>query len=315
MRIAYMGTSEFAVPALKALAAAGHDVAAVYTQPPRPAGRGQAERRSPVHEAALALGLEVRAPQSLKDESEIAAFQALDLDVAVVASYGHILREPFLKAPVFGCVNIHASLLPRWRGAAPIQRAILAGDKQSGVTIIRMDAGLDTGAMLLAEALPITGASTAETLHDQLAELGARLIVAALDGLLRGSLTPVEQPKEGATYAHKLGKDEGQLDWRRPAAELERQVRAFAPWPGTFFEINGERIKVLQAALSPGSGQPGVVLPGHGFVVACGSGALRLLRLQRPGRAALAEDDFRRGFVLQPDTVLASPAVATLVKR
>jgi len=315
MRIAYMGTSDFAVPALKALAAAGHDIAAVYTQPPRPAGRGQAERRSPVHEAALQLGLEVRTPHSLKDDGEIAAFKALDLDVAVVASYGHILRAPFLEAPVFGCVNIHASLLPRWRGAAPIQRAILAGDRQSGVTIIRMDQGLDTGPMLLAEALPITGATTAESLHDQLAELGARLIVAALDGLLRGSLTPVEQPKEGATYAHKLGKDEGQLDWRRGAAELERQVRAFTPWPGTFFEVNGERIKVLQAAVATGSGQPGTVLHGHGFVVACGSGALRLLRLQRPGRAALAEDEFRRGFVLQPGTVLAAPTVAALGPR
>jgi methionyl-tRNA formyltransferase len=310
-----MGTSEFAVPALKALAAAGHDIAAVYTQPPRPAGRGQAERRSPVHEAALELGLGVRTPHSLKDESEIAAFKALDLDIAVVASYGHILRPPFLEAPVFGCVNIHASLLPRWRGAAPIQRAILAGDRQSGVTIIRMDEGLDTGAMLLAEALPITGATTAQTLHDQLAELGARLIVAALDGLLRGSLTPVEQPKEGATYAHKLGKDEGRLDWRRGAVELERQVRAFSPWPGTFFEVNGERIKVLQAALATGSGPPGTVLHGHGFAVACGTGALRLLRLQRPGRAALAEEEFRRGFTVPAGTVLASPVVAALGPR
>ncbi len=315
MRIAYMGTSEFAVAALQALAAAGHDIAAVYTQPPRPAGRGYAERRSPVHEAALALGLDVRTPGSLKPEQEVAAFAALDLDIAVVASYGHILRPPFLSAPVFGCVNIHASLLPRWRGAAPIQRAILAGDKQSGVTIIRMDEGLDTGAMLLAEALPISGATTAETLHDQLAELGARLIVAALDGLLRGSLTPVAQPKEGATYAHKLGKDEGQLDWRRAASELERQVRAFTPWPGTFFDLGGERIKVLQAALATGNGAPGTVLPGHGLVVACGTGALRLLRLQRPGRAALAEDEFRRGFTLQPGTVLPLPTVTALTRK
>lgn len=318
MRIAYMGTSEFAVPALQALAAAGHDIAAVYTQPPRPAGRGQAERRSPVHEAALALELPVRTPASLKDEAEIEAFKALDLDVAVVASYGHILRTAFLKAPVLGCVNIHASLLPRWRGAAPIQRAILAGDKQSGVTIIRMDEGLDTGAMLLAEAVPITGATTAQLLHDQLAELGARLIVAALDGLLRGSLTPVEQPQSGATYAHKLGKDEGRLDWRKTAAELERQVRAFTPWPGSYFEIAGERIKVLQAALAPMTSvnaAPGTVLHGHGFAVACGNGALRLLRLQRPGRAALAEDEFRRGFAVPAGTVLPAPAVATLSKR
>jgi methionyl-tRNA formyltransferase len=320
MRIAYMGTSDFAVPALKALAAAGHDIPAVYTQPPRPAGRGYGEKRSPVHEAALALGLDVRTPDTLKHDDVIADFRALDLDVAVVASYGHILRKPFLEAPVLGCVNIHASLLPRWRGAAPIQRAILAGDKQTGVTIIRMDEGLDTGPMLLAEALPITGATTAAILHDQLAELGARLIVAALDGLLRGSLTPVEQPKEGATYAHKLGKDEGQLDWRRPASELERQVRAFAPWPGTYFELAGERIKVLQAALAPsiggpGGSAPGTELHGHGFAVACGSGALRLLRLLRPGRAALPEDEFRRGFLIQPGTVLPAPAVSSFVKR
>jgi methionyl-tRNA formyltransferase len=298
MRIAYMGTSAFAVPPLKALAAAGHEIAAVYSQPPRPAGRGQAERRSPVHQAALALDLPVRTPHSLKPEEEITAFKALDLDVAVVASYGHILRLDYLRAPLFGCLNIHASLLPRWRGAAPIHRAILAGDRESGVTIIRMDEGLDTGAMLLAESIPITAATTTPVLHDQLAELGARLIVAALDGVMKRSLTPVPQPDQGVTYAHKLGKDEGRLDWRRPAAELERQVRALQPWPGTFFDLGNERIKVLQASLALGSGQPGAIVNGAGITVACGSGALRLEKLQRPGGKALEAEAFRNGFTL-----------------
>ena len=209
-----------------------------------------------MHEAALALGLAVRTPATLKGETELADFVALDLDAAVVASYGHILRKAWLEAPIFGCLNIHASLLPRWRGAAPIQRAILAGDRQSGVTIIRMDEGLDTGDMLLAEAVPIAASTTAPMLHDALAELGARLIVAALDGVLNGSLTPVRQPEEGALYAAKLGRDEGLLDWRRPAAELERQVRALTPWPGTFFPLGSERIKVLEAALSGQAGPP-----------------------------------------------------------
>jgi methionyl-tRNA formyltransferase len=298
MRIAYMGTSAFAVPPLKALAAAGHEIAAVYSQPPRPAGRGQAERRSPVHQAALALDLPVRTPHSLKPEQEFSAFKALDLDIAVVASYGHILRAEFLDAPLFGCLNIHASLLPRWRGAAPIHRAILAGDRESGVTIIRMDEGLDTGDMLLAEALPITAATTTPVLHDQLAELGARLIVAALDGVMKRSLTPVKQPEQGVTYAHKLGKDEGRLDWRRPAAELERQVRALQPWPGTFFDLANERIKVLQASLALGSGSAGTIVGGAGISVACGSGALRLEKLQRPGGKALEAEAFRNGFAL-----------------
>jgi methionyl-tRNA formyltransferase len=313
MRIAYMGTSAFAVPALKALAAAGHEIAAVYSQPPRPAGRGQAERRSPVHEAALALDLPVRTPHSLKADDEAEAFKALDLDVAVVASYGHILRRAFLEAPIFGCLNIHASLLPRWRGAAPIHRAILAGDRQTGVTIIRMDEGLDTGDMLLAEAVPITAATTTPALHDQLAELGARLIVAALDGVLKQSLTAVKQPEQGVSYAHKLGKDEGRLDWRRPAIELERQVRALLPWPGTFFDLGEERIKVLQASLALGSGAPGAIIGGSGLTVACGSGALRLEKLQRPGGKALDADAFRRGFTL-PER-LPLPDIAAIGQR
>ncbi|TBR26385.1 MAG: methionyl-tRNA formyltransferase, partial [Reyranella sp.] len=263
MKIAFLGTSAFAVPALRALVEAGHDVAFVYTRAPKPAGRGQQERKTPVHQLADELGLPVRTPRTLKSDEEAQAFKALDLDAAVVVSYGHILPKSFLDAPVLGCINIHGSLLPRWRGAAPIPRAILAGDAETGVTTMRMDEGLDTGPMLLAESTPISAADTAESVHDRLADLGARLIVSTLDGLLRQSIEPVAQPAEGVTYAHKLGKEEGVLDWRRPAAELERKVRAFHPWPGTSFEAprDGavERIKVLAAALTLAGGAPGSV--------------------------------------------------------
>ncbi|HSP99718.1 MAG TPA: methionyl-tRNA formyltransferase [Candidatus Dormibacteraeota bacterium] len=314
MKLAFLGTSAFAVPALTALVDAGHDVVAVYTRAPSPAGRGQQERRTPVHELALSLGLAVRTPRSLKSEDEAEAFKALDLDAAVVVSYGHILPKSFLDAPVLGCINIHGSLLPRWRGAAPIHRAILAGDAETGVTTMRMDEGLDTGPMLLAERTPISAADTAETVHDRLAELGARLIVSTLDGLMRNTIEPVVQSAEGVTYAHKLGKEEGALDWRRPAAELERKVRAFHPWPGTWFEVQGERIKVLAAALALVGGAPGTVNVGRdGFpIVACGVGGLKLLKLQRAGKAAQAADAFLRGFALGTGTVLAPPAVVPL---
>ena len=314
MKLAFLGTSEFAVPALEALVEAGHDVVAVYTRAPRPAGRGQQERRTPVHETAAALGLPVRTPKGLRSEEEVAAFRALDLDAAVVVSYGHILPRPFLDAPVLGCLNIHGSLLPRWRGAAPIHRAILAGDAETGVTIMRMDEGLDTGPMLLAESTPISAGDTAAAVHDRLAALGARLIVSTLDALVGRGLEAVPQPEDGVTYAHKLGKEEGALDWRRPAAELERKVRGFHPWPGTWFEVNGERIKVLQAALALAGGAPGTVsLSRDGFpVVACALGGLKLLKLQRAGKSAQAADAFLRGFALPAGTVLPSPAVATL---
>jgi methionyl-tRNA formyltransferase len=330
MKIAFLGTSAFAVLALKALVEAGHDVVAVYTRAPRPAGRGQQERKTPVHELAESLGLLVRTPASLKSEQEAAEFKALDLDAAVVVSYGHILPKSFLEAPVLGCINIHGSLLPRWRGAAPIHRALLAGDAETGVTTMRMDEGLDTGPMLLAERTPISAADTTESVHDRLAAMGATLIVSTLDGLMRKSLEPVPQPQEGVTYAHKLGREEGLLDWRRPAAELERKVRAFHPWPGTAFEAakqNGQengkegggadRIKVLAAALALASGAPGTVtIARDGFpVVACGSGGLRLLTLQRPGKEAQSADAFLRGFALPAGTVLPSPSIVPLPQK
>jgi methionyl-tRNA formyltransferase len=305
MKLAFLGTSEFAVPALRALVEAGHDVVAVYTRAPKPAGRGQQERRTPVHELASSLDLAVRTPKGLRSEEEGASFKTLDLDAAVVVSYGHILPKAFLEAPVLGCINIHGSLLPRWRGAAPIHRAILAGDAETGVTIMRMDEGLDTGPMLLAESTPISSADTAETVHDRLAELGGRLIVSTLDALVAKTIEPVPQPEEGVTYAHKLGKEEGALDWRRPAAELERKVRAFHPWPGTWFDVGRERIKVLEAGLALAGGLPGTVSIGRdGFpVVACGVGGLKLLRLQRAGKAAQPADAFLRGFALAAGTV------------
>ncbi len=318
MKIAFLGTSAFAVPALRALVEAGHDVAVVYTRAPKPAGRGQQERKTPVHELADQLGLTVHTPRSLRSDEEAASFKALDLDAAVVVSYGHILPKSFLDAPVLGCINIHGSLLPRWRGAAPIHRAILAGDAETGVTTMRMDEGLDTGPMLLAESTPISAADTAESVHDRLAELGARLIVSTLDGLMRKSIDAVAQPEEGVTYAHKLGKEEGVLDWRRPAAEIERKVRAFHPWPGTSFEApkdkGVERIKVLEATLTLAGGTPGTVsIARDGFpVVACGVGGLKLLKLQRPGKSAQSADAFLRGFALGAGTVLASPAVVRL---
>jgi len=307
MKLAFLGTSTFAVPALQALVDAGHTVAAVYTRTPKPAGRGQQERKTPVHQLADGLDLAVHTPRTLRSAEEAAAFKALDLDAAVVVAYGHILPKDFLDAPVLGCLNIHGSLLPRWRGAAPIHRALLAGDSETGVTTMHMDEGLDTGPMLSA-------ADTAETIHDRLAELGARLIVSTLDGLVRSAISAVPQPIEGVTYAHKLGKEEGALDWRRPAAELERKVRAFHPWPGTTFEVGAERIKVHEAALALAAGAPGTVsLSRDGFpVVACSVGGLRLLKLQRAGKAAQPADAFLRGFALPAGTVLPSPTIVPL---
>ena len=295
LRLAFMGTPDFAVPVLAALRDAGHEVACVYSQPPRPAGRGHKEQLSPVHAFAAARGIAVRTPRSLKPAEEQQAFRDLGLDAAVVAAYGLILPVPVLQAPRLGCVNVHASLLPRWRGAAPIQRALLAGDAETGVTIMQMDAGLDTGAMLLAGRVPIGPATTASDLHDSLAALGAGLVVEALAGLAEGRLAAAAQPAEGVTYARKLEKDEGRIDWSRPAAEIERMVRGLNPWPGVWCEIGGERLKVLAAEPAAGGGPPGTVLDGR-FTVACGAGALRPTRVQRPGKAPMAAADLLRGF-------------------
>ena len=300
MRLAFMGTPDFAVPCLLALAEAGHEIAAVYTQPPRPAGRGQKERPCPVQAAAEARGWPVRTPRSLKDESEQEAFRALDLDAAVVVAYGLILPKAILEAPRCGCLNVHASLLPRWRGAAPIQRAILAGDSESGVTIMQMDEGLDTGPMLLRASLPITAETTGESLHDELAALGAKLIVEAL-GQAHGKAQP--QPEEGVTYAAKLTREEAKLDWRKDAASLERQVRAFYPWPGAYFKVEGERIKVLSAELAEGRGAAGEVLDAQ-LTIACGEGALRPTRVQRAGKAPMETAALLRGFAITPGTRL-----------
>ncbi len=295
-----MGSPGFAVPALRALHGAGHEIVAVYSQPPRPAGRGHRIQRSPVHEAADALGLNVRTPARLRrDAEEHAAFAALDLDAAVVVAYGLILPPEMLGAPRLGCLNIHASLLPRWRGAAPIQAAILAGDAQSGVTIMRMDEGLDTGPMLLSEAVTLGPDTTAASLHDALAEMGARLILRALDE----QPAPVPQPEDGATYAPKLGKDDARLDWTQDAAALDRRVRALNPWPGTFAMLDGAALRVLAAAPAAGHGAPGEVLDDR-LTVACGAGALRLTRVQAPGRTAMEADAFLRGHPVPSGTVL-----------
>ncbi len=286
-----MGTPEFAVPTLNALLEAGHEVVAVYSQPPSRAGRGKQERPSPVHARALELGVEVRHPTSLKGEDEQAAFAALEADVAVVAAYGLLLPQAVLDAPKHGCLNVHGSLLPRWRGAAPIHRAIEAGDERTGVTIMKMELGLDTGPMLMKAATPIDSKTTGE-LHDELAELGAGLMVEALAAL--PTLQAKPQDDALATYAPKIDKAEARLDFTKPADVLEREVRAFSPFPGSWFELDGARIKLLRAQVIDAVGEPGVVLD-DSFTIACGDRALRPIRLQRAGKPAMTLDDFLRG--------------------
>ena len=300
LRLAFMGSPAFAVPTLHALHRAGHQVAAVYAQPPRPAGRGQALTPCPVHAAAEALGLPVRTPARLRGDAEAqASFAALDLDAAVVAAYGLILPAAMLAAPKRGCLNVHASLLPRWRGASPMQAALLAGDAETGVTIMQMDAGLDTGAALLREAVPLGPRTTAPELHDALAALGARLVLRALDE----APAPVPQPAEGATYAPKLARADGRLNWTRTAGELDRQVRALNPWPGTYAVLGGEVLKVHDASPEAGEGLPGAALDDQ-LLVACGEGALRLLRVQRPGRAPMDAAALLRGLAVPAGTRL-----------
>lgn len=292
MRIAFMGTPDFAVPTLEALLAAGHEVAAVYTQPPRPAGRGKAPTPSPVHKRAEAAGIEVRTPVSLKGSEEQEAFAALDVEVAVVAAYGLILPEPILQAPELGCLNVHASLLPRWRGAAPVQRAILAGDARTGVTIMQMEKGLDTGPMLAMVPVAIER-KTAGELTDELADLGARLMVQVLDRIFRTGRMPQNDAR--ATYAPKIQKQEAKLDFTRSAVEVERQIRAFNPAPGAWFDYAGERIKVLAAEVSDWQGEPGKVID-TGLAIACEDGSIVPTLVQRAGRGAMTPAELLRGF-------------------
>jgi methionyl-tRNA formyltransferase len=300
MRIIFMGTPDFAVPALDALVAAGHDIVAVYSQPPRPAGRGKAPRPSPVHARADALGLQVRTPVSLRGAEDQADFAALQADMAVVAAYGLILPVPVLEAPGLGCLNIHASLLPRWRGAAPIQRAILAGDTETGVTIMQMEAGLDTGPMLARAATPV-GSKTAGSLTAEIADMGARLLLEVLADL--PAYPPVPQPEAGVTYAAKIDKAESRLDFTRPAVEVERQVRAFNPAPGAWFAMGGERIKMLVAAVETQQGPASTVLDER-LLIACGSGSIRPALVQRAGKGAMPTGDMLRGFSVPPGTIL-----------
>lgn len=293
-----MGSPDFAVPSLNALVEAGHEVVAAYAQPPRPAGRGKSDRKTSVHERAEELGIEVRTPRTLRDEAEQARFRALDPDLAVVAAYGLILPVPILEAPKSGCVNVHASLLPRWRGAAPIQRAILAGDEISGVTLMRMDEGLDTGPMLARQTLDIRR-KTAGEVTEELANLGAKLLTGWL-----ATPTPAEpQPIAGATYASKINKGETRIDWSRPAEEIERLVRAFSPAPGAWFEANGERIKLLSANVADGAGSPGEVVDDE-LTIAAGSGLVRPIRVQRAGRAPMSAQELLRGFAISRGMIL-----------
>jgi methionyl-tRNA formyltransferase len=290
LRLVFMGTAGFAVPSLEALAAGPHRLVAVYSQPPRPAGRGLRARPSPVEIAAARLGLPVRCPENLSAQDAEAEFSALGADLAVVAAYGLILPRPILAAPRLGCINLHASLLPRWRGAAPIQRALLAGDRETGITIFQIEPALDSGPILAMESVPVGPASTAQSVHDDLAALAARMIGPVVDDLAAGRARPRPQPEEGVTYAAKIDKAEGRLDWRRPAAELERQVRALEPWT----ELARQRLRVLAAEVAAGHGVPGEVLDQR-LTVACGTGALRLLRVQPAGGKAMASADFLRG--------------------
>src|SRR5260221_8871112 len=305
LRLCFRGTPDFAVASLAALQGPGHDIAGVYTRAPRPAGRGHEVQRSPVHELALAHGLPVQCPASLRDPAEQQRFAGLALDAAIVVAYGLILPPAVLRAPRLGCLNVHASLLPRWRGAAPIQRALLAGDRETGIAIMLMDEGLDTGPILARQALPIADDATGGSLHDALAALGAALIGPILADHAAGRSRPQPQPAAGVTYAAKLSPAEARLDWRRPALELERQVRAFDPWPGCWFLHDGSRIQLRRAGLGPpGGASPGTVRHDP-LAIACGDGtSLLVLELQRPGRRPLPADAFLRGYALPAGTVL-----------
>ena len=304
MRLVFMGAAAFAVPALDALVSCDHIIAAVYSPPPRPAGRGRKERRTPVHERALELGLEVRTPVSLRNAEEQAAFRALDPDAAVVAAYGLLLPAAILDAPRLGCVNVHPALLPRWRGAAPAAHAILAGDAQTGMTIMEMDEGLDTGPILAQQAVPMPPRATTASLEAELAVLGGTMLLQVLDHLAVGTATRRVQDNDAATYAGKFTKDHGRIDWSQPADALDRLVRALSSWPGAFFDLGDTTVKVLQAEPVAGSGAPGTLLD-RDMTVATGSGGLRLLKVQRAGRPATDGASFLRGQRIDPGAVLA----------
>ena len=294
MRVIFMGTPDFSVPALRAIAAR-HDVVAVYSQPPRAAGRGQKPRPSPVALAAQALGISVRTPARLRDPQDQADFAALGADVAVVVAYGLILPQPVLDAPRLGCLNIHASILPRWRGAAPIHRAILAGDAETGVAIMQVEAGLDTGPVLALTRTPIAADDTTASLHDRLSAMGADLITDVLDRL---PLPAVPQPDDGVTYAAKIDKAEARIDWTQPAEQVDRQIRGLSPFPGAWCVVGDERVKLLASRVAQGQGAPGTVLPD--FTIACGTGAVRIALAQRAGKKPMAPADLLRGWALPP---------------
>lgn len=311
LRIVFMGTPEFSVPALSEIVGAGHEVAAVYTQPPRPAGRGMSERRSPVHVFAEAAGVPVLTPQSLKTAETQAAFAAHAADVAIVIAYGLLLPKAILDVPRHGCLNLHGSALPRWRGAAPIQRAIMAGDSETAAMVMRMNEGLDTGPVCLAESVAIGPEMTAGELHDRMALVGAGLIVKALAALERGSVDCRPQPQVGVTYARKITNEEARIDFGQPAREVHNLIRGLSPAPGAWFQVTGangmpERIKVLRATLAGGSGTPGTVLD-DALGIACGDGAVQLLQVQRAGKRPMTAAELLRGFALQAGTRVDEP--------
>ncbi len=310
LRIIFMGTPVFSVPTLQALLSSRHHVVAVYSQPPRPSGRGHQVQRSAVHNLAASAGIPIFTPTTLKSKEEQALFASHKADIAIVIAYGLILPKAILEIPRMGCLNVHASLLPRWRGAAPIQRAIEAGDQETGITIMKMDEGLDTGPMLLKKSLPITPETTAASLHDALSEMGAPLLLEALEAYIPGALHPIPQPTQGITYAAKLTREEAQINWHDPADVWVRKIQALTPWPGVWFDHEGTRIKVLAAEAIPNVKEiPGTVLDSQ-LTISCGEGALRIQTLQRPGGGALDAASFLRGYSLPIGTVLSCPAIS-----
>jgi methionyl-tRNA formyltransferase len=306
LKLIFMGSPDFAVPALQALHTAGHEIVCVYSQPPRPAGRGQAERKTPIHQLAEKLALPVRTPRRLKSAEDQAAFAALGADLAVVVAYGLILPKPVLDAPRLGCLNLHGSLLPRWRGAAPIQRALMAGDAETGVQAMKMEEGLDTGPVLLSESVPITKEDTASSLHDRMAAIGAPLLTTAVALLETDQARFTPQSEEGVTYAEKISPEEARIDWTRPAHEIDLKIRGLSPFPGAWFILNGVRVKALMSRAEAGDGAPGEALD-DGLLIASGvgGGAVRLLRVQREGKGAMNAEDFLRGTPVRAGAMLS----------